>query len=100
MLVKNLTEVKIYLNYIYCYMNKIRSSRLMETEVTRNIELMWLIGKIKPDHGTISSFMKINKNAIKQLFKGFTLMLKGFGLIDGTLVAIDGTKIKASSAKK
>jgi transposase len=85
--------------YIYCYMNKIRSSRLMETEATRNIELMWLIGKIKPDHGTISSFMKINKKAIKQLFKEFTLMLKGFGLIDGTLVAIDGTKIKANSAK-
>lgn len=85
--------------YIYCYMNKIRSSRMMEAEATRNIELMWLIGKIKPDHGTLSSFMKINKNAIKQLFKEFTLMLKGFGLIDGTLVAIDGTKIKASSAK-
>ncbi|MFY3790876.1 IS1182 family transposase [Ureibacillus sp. MALMAid1270] len=85
--------------YIYCYMNKIRSSRMMETEATRNIELMWLIGKIKPDHGTISSFMKINKKAIKQLFKEFTLMLKGFGLIDGTLVAIDGTKIKANSAK-
>jgi len=85
--------------YIYCYMNKIRSSRMMETEVTRNIELMWLIGKIKPDHGTISSFMKINKKAIKQLFKEFTLMLKGFGLIDGILVAIDGTKIKANSAK-
>ncbi|WP_219620140.1 IS1182 family transposase [Bacillus canaveralius] len=85
--------------YIYCYMNKIRSSRMMEIEATRNIELMWLIGKIKPDHGTISSFMKINKNAIKQLFKEFTLMLKGFGLIDGTLVAIDGTKLKASCAK-
>jgi transposase len=48
--------------YIYCYMNKIRSSRMMEIEATRNMELMWLIGKIKPDHGTISSFMKINKN--------------------------------------
>lgn len=85
--------------YLYCYMNKIRSSRMMEIEATRNIELMWLIGKIKPDHGTISSFMKINKKAIKQLFKEFTLMLKGFGLIDGTLVAIDGTKLKASGAK-
>lgn len=85
--------------YLYCYMNKIRSSRLMEIEATRNIELMWLIGKIKPDHGTISSFMKMNKKAIKQLFKEFTLMLKGFGLIDGTIVAIDGTKLKASSAK-
>ncbi|MFC0025903.1 transposase [Neobacillus cucumis] len=46
----------------------------MEIEATRNIELMWLIGKIKPDHGTLSSFMKINTNAINQLFKEFTHM--------------------------
>ena len=80
-------------------MNKIRSSRMMEIEATRNIEVMWLIGKLKPDHGTISAFMKENKSAIKQLFKEFSLMLKGFRLIDGKLVAIDGTKIKANSAK-
>lgn len=85
--------------YIYCYMNRIRSSRTMETEAKRNIELMWLIGKVTPDHGTLSAFMKNNKKAIKRLFKEFTLLLKGFGLIDGELVAIDGTKIKASSAK-
>ena len=60
---------------------------------------MWLIGKISPDHGTISSFMKNNKGAIKKLFKEFTLLLKGFALIEGTLIAIDGTKIKANSAK-
>lgn len=85
--------------YVYCYMNRIRSSRAMETESKRNIEVMWLIGKITPDHGTLSAFMKNNKKAIKQLFKEFTLLLKGFGLIDGELIAIDGTKIKASSAK-
>jgi transposase len=85
--------------YIYCYMNKIRSSHMMEVEATRNIELMWLIGRITPDHGTLSSFMKNNKTAIKKLFKEFTLMLRGFGLIDGQLIAIDGTKLKASSAK-
>ena len=85
--------------YIYCYMNRIRSSRTMEIEAIRNIELMWLIGKVTPDHGTLSAFMKNNKKAIKRLFKEFTLLLKGFGLIDGELVAIDGTKIKASSAK-
>lgn len=85
--------------YIYCYMNRIRSSRRMEAEATRNIEIMWLIGRITPDHGTLSAFMKNNKEAIKQLFKEFTLMLKGFGLINGNLIAIDGTKIKANSAK-
>ena len=85
--------------YIYCYMNGIRSSRKMETEATRNIEVMWLVGKITPDHGTLSTFMKDNRSAITRLFRDFTLMLKGFGLINGNLVAIDGTKLKANSAK-
>lgn len=75
-----------------------KSDRL-ETEAKRNIELMWLVGKVTLNHGTLSAFMKNNKKAIKRLFKEFTLFLKGFGLIDGELVAIDGTKIKASSAK-
>ncbi|MDQ8737917.1 IS1182 family transposase [Paenibacillus sp. LHD-38] len=86
--------------YLYCYMNGIRSSRKMETETKRNIELMWLIGKLQPDHGTLSAFMKCNQTAIKKLFKEFTLLLKGFGLIDGRLVAIDGTKLKADCSKK
>ena len=62
-------------------MNRIfRSSRMMETETTRNIEVMWLIGKLKPDHGTISAFLKENKSAIKQL-KEFSLMFeKSLGL--------------------
>jgi transposase len=86
--------------YLYCYMNGIRSSRKMETEAKRNIELMWLISKLQPDHGTLSAFMRNNQAAIKKLFREFTLMLKGFGLIDGQLVAIDGTKIKANCSKK
>lgn len=85
--------------YIYCYMNRIRSSRRIEIEATRNMEVMWLIGKVTPDHGTISEFMKANRKAIKQLFKEFTLMLKGFGLVNGKVVGIDGTKIKASNSK-
>lgn len=86
--------------YLYCYINGIRSSRKMENETKRNIELMWLIGKLQPDHGTLSAFMKNNQTAIKKLFKEFTLLLKGFGLIDGQLVAIDGTKLKANCSKK
>ncbi|MBU9723239.1 transposase [Bacillus alkalicola] len=50
----------------------------MEKETTRNIGIMWLIGKLQPDHGTLSAFMKNNKMAIKKLSKNFTLMLKGF----------------------
>ena len=86
--------------YLYCYMNGIRSSRKMESETKRNIELMWLISKLRPDHGTLSAFMKNNQTAIKKLFKEFTLMLKGFGLVDGQIVAIDGTKLKADCSKK
>jgi transposase len=86
--------------YLYCYMNGIRSSRKMESETKRNVELMWLIGKLQPDHGTLSAFLKNNQSAIKRLFKEFTLMLKGFGLVDGQLVAIDGTKLKANCSKK
>ena len=71
----------------------------METETKRNIELMWLVKKISPDHGTLSAFMKNNKAAIKKLFKGFILFIKGLGLIDGNLLAIDGTKLKANNAK-
>lgn len=84
---------------LYCYMNKIRSSRMIEKETKRNIELMWLTGSLTPDHGTISGFIKDNKIAIKELFKEYVLLLKGLALVDGDIVAIDGTKIKASNAK-
>lgn len=98
---KNLIDGKIFSSSIfYCYMNGIRSSRKMENETKRNIELMWLIGKLQPDNGTLSAFMKNNQTAIKKLFKEFTLLLKGFGLVDGQLVAIDGTKLKANCSKK
>ncbi len=84
---------------LYFYMNKIRSSRSIEKECKRNIELMWLTGGLTPDHGTISVFIKDNKDAVKELFKSYVLLLKGLALIDGELVAIDGTKIRASNAK-
>lgn len=86
--------------HIYGYMNGIRSSRKLETESKRNIELMWLINKLTPDHGTISSFVKDNKKAFRQVLKEFSLILKGWGLIDGKLVAIDGTKLRAVNSKK
>ena len=86
--------------HIYGYMNGIRSSRKLETESNRNIEVMWLINKLTPDHGTISSFVKDNKGAFKSILKEFSLLLKGWGLIDGNLVAIDGTKLRANNSKK
>jgi len=85
--------------FIYGYFNKIRSSRSLETECKRNIELMWLVNGICPDHGTISLFLKENRKGFKNVMRTFTCLLKGWGLIDGELIAIDGTKIKAQNSK-
>jgi len=85
--------------HIYGYVNGIRSSRKLEKEAERNIEIMWLINSLKPDHGTIAAFIKDNKKAFRNVLKEFTLLLKGWGLIDGKLIAIDGTKLKAQNSK-
>lgn len=85
--------------FIYGYFNKIQSSRYLETECKRNIELMWLVNGIRPDHGTISLFLKENRKGFKKVMRTFTCLLKGWGLIDGKLIAIDGTKIQAQNSK-
>lgn len=85
--------------HIYGYLNKIRSSRALEVEAKRNLELMWLINSITPDHGTIAGFVQKNKEAFHNVLRNLTLILKGWGLIDGKLVAIDGTKIRAQNSK-
>ncbi len=85
--------------HIYGYLNKIRSSRALEIEAKRNLELMWLINSITPDHGTIAGFVQKNKTAFHKTFRNLTLILKGWGLIDGKLIAIDGTKIRAQNSR-
>lgn len=85
--------------HIYGYLNKIRSSRALETEAKRNLELMWLINCITPDHGTIVGFVQKNKSAFHNTLRNLTLILKGWGLIDGELIVIDGTKIRAQNSK-
>lgn len=84
--------------HIYGYLNKIRSSRALETEAKRNLELMWLINCITPDHGTIAGFVQKNKAAFHNTLRNLTLILKGWGLIDGELIVIDGTKIRAQNS--
>lgn len=86
--------------HLYGYMNGIRSSRKLERECKRNIEMMWLLNSLQPDHSTIAEFLKSNTDAIKQLFKQFVLFLKNIVIVDGALVAIDGTKIRASNSRK
>lgn len=60
---------------------------------------MWLINAITPDHGTIAGFVKNNRDAFHAALRNLTLILKGWGLIDGKLIAIDGTKIRAQNSK-
>jgi len=86
--------------YIYGYMNKIRSSRGLEKECKRNIEVMWLIRGLAPDHNTISNFRKDNPKAIKKVFRQTVEIAKNLDLIGGILIAGDGTKLRAQNAKK
>ena len=85
--------------YIYGYLNKIRSSRKLETEITRNIEMMWLCSGLKPSYKTIANFRKDNSKPLKQVFREFTLLCKELDLITGELVAVDGAFLRANASK-
>lgn len=86
--------------YIYGYLNKVRSSRDLEKECKRNIELMWLLKALQPDHNTISNFRRDNPKAIKKVFRETVRIAKHFDLIGGKLVAGDSTKFRAQNSKK
>ena len=86
--------------YIYGYLNKIRSSRDLEKECRRNIEVMWLLQCLKPDHNTIANFRRDNPKAIKKVFRETVRIARYFNLIGGTLIAGDSTKLRAQNSKK
>ena len=85
--------------YSYSYFNGIRSSRKIERECYRNIEVMWLIEELKPDHKTIANFRRDNKQAIKAAFRQFTMICDELGLISKEIVAVDGSKFRASNGR-
>lgn len=85
--------------YIYGFINKISSSRILESETYRNIELMFLLEGLKPDHKTISDFRKDNPKAIKMFTLGFRKFLIGEKYATGKLMATDGTKLKANTSR-
>lgn len=85
--------------YMYGYLNKIRSSRKLRTECSRNVELMWLLGKLVPDFRCIADFRKDNAEAIKKVFREFTILCNKLNLIGKELIAIDGSKFKAVNSK-
>lgn len=81
--------------YLYGHLNHIRSSRRLENECTRNIELMWLLEKLTPDHNTIARFRQVNGQALVKVFKLFVSLSLEMGLVKGQTVCVDGTPIKA-----
>ena len=86
--------------YLYGYLNGIRSSRKLEKECFRNIEVQWLLEDVRPNYHSIADFRKDNPKALKQLFKLFVSFLKNADLITGETIAIDGTKSRANNGKK
>jgi transposase len=81
--------------YIYGYLNRIQSSRRLEREAQRNIELMWLTGRLTPDFKTIANFRKNNGVGIRNACRQFVLLCRNLGLFTQQLIAIDGSKFKA-----
>jgi len=83
--------------YVYGYLNRVQSSRRLEREAGRNIELMWLLGRLAPDFKTISDFRKDNTKAIRSVCREFVMICRKLDLFSEAFVAIDGSKFKADN---
>ena len=81
--------------YVYGYLNRVASSRRLEREAGRNVELMWLTGRLTPDHKTIADFRRDNGPAIRKVCSRFVLLCRRMGLLGNGVVAIDGSKFMA-----
>jgi transposase len=86
--------------YVYGYLNSVRSSRALERECKRNVEVMWLLHGLVPDHNTISNFRRDNEKAIRKVFRQTVSIAKNFELIGGKILAGDSTKRRAQNSKK
>jgi len=85
--------------YLYGYLHRVRSSRLLEAECHRNVEVLWLLGKLAPDFKTIADFRKDNLKPLKAVARQFTLLCRKLALFGGELLAIDGSKFAAVNAR-
>ncbi len=85
--------------FIYGYLNRVQSSRRLEREACRNLEVMWLTGRLVPDHKTIADFRKDNGPAIKKVCAQFVALCRKMGLLAKASVAIDGSKFKAVNSR-
>jgi transposase len=86
--------------YLYGYLNRLRSSRRLEREAQRNVELLWLLHQLRPDFKTIADFRKDNLAALRGVCREFTLLCRQLDLFGGELVAIDGSKLRAVNSKR
>jgi transposase len=85
--------------YIYGYLNRVRSSRRLEAETHRNLEVIWLLRHLKPDFKTIADFRRDNRGAFRSVFREFVLLCRQLDLFGRELLAVDGTRIKAVNNK-
>jgi len=86
--------------YVYGYLNQVQSSRRIELEAMRNVEVMWLVGRLVPDHKTISNFRKDNGKAIRKVCTQFVSLCRQLNLLAEASVAIDGSKFKAVNSRE
>jgi transposase len=86
--------------YLYGYLHQVRSSRRLEQECGRNVEVMWLLGRLAPDHKTIAQFRKDHGEALKRAGAAFVRFCQGAGLVRGDWVAVDGSKFQAVASRK
>lgn len=86
--------------YVYGYLNQVRSSRRLEREASRNVELLWLLNKLRPDFKTIADFRRDNASAIVGACRAFTIFCKEQDLFGAELVAIDGSKFQAAASRQ
>ena len=85
--------------YLYGYINQVRSSRRLEREAGRNLELIWLLNNLRPGYRTIANFRKENWKALKAVNRGFVLLARELGLVGGAVVAIDGSFFHGDASK-
>ena len=85
--------------YIYGYLNRVRSSRRLEAETHRNLEVIWLLRGLRPDFKTIADFRRDNRSAFKAVFRDFVLLCRKLDLYGRELVAVDGTRLKAVNSR-
>jgi len=85
--------------YLYGYLHRVRSSRLLEAECHRNVEVLWLLGKLAPDHKTIADFRKDHRRALQGVARQFTVLCRKLELFGGQLAGLDGTKLAAVNSQ-